>query len=355
LKVETSGIIQPPIHATAAWRIYRHAADPTAAKQFLQALFPKLVAWHSYLYRERNPDGNGLIYIRHPWESGQDNSLLWDAALQRISLQRDQLPTYQRVDIHEVDHGNRPSDDDYDRYVYLMMQARDCLYDESEIRRHCPFIIQDVLFNALLVQANRDLAAIAQVLDEKVQPFVDWAHQTATGLNQVLWNPDQQIYQNYDWVEKKRIPTRVAAGFSPLYAKVPTVDQAQRMVAMLRSRAFHINRGWTIPSCSRDEDGFCPNRYWRGPVWLNLNWLLQQGLQQYGFVAEAERLRHKSLELPRRFGFYEYFNPDTGKGLGSADFSWTASLVLDLLLNQRDRVQSPVSSMTSSMTSSLHR
>ena len=92
-----------------------------------------------------------------------------------------------------------------------------------------------------------------------------------------------------------------------------------------------------VPSCSRDEAGFCPNRYWRGPVWLNLNWLLVQGLRRYGFNTEANQLHQKSLELTQRFGFYEYFHPDTGKGLGTANFSWTASLVLDLLLAQTNR------------------
>jgi hypothetical protein len=71
-------VVQPPVHATAALYGYRHAEDETRAKEFLKYTFPKLRAWHPYLYRERDPGGEGLAYIRHPWESGMDNSPLWD-------------------------------------------------------------------------------------------------------------------------------------------------------------------------------------------------------------------------------------------------------------------------------------
>ena len=50
---ETSGVVQPPIHATAALCIYRHAEDQAKARGFLEYAFSKLGAWHDYLYRER--------------------------------------------------------------------------------------------------------------------------------------------------------------------------------------------------------------------------------------------------------------------------------------------------------------
>jgi hypothetical protein len=64
--VHTSGIVQPPIHATAIRHIARYDTDRERARAFLEEMFPKLVAWHAYLYRERDPEGEGLVYIRHP-------------------------------------------------------------------------------------------------------------------------------------------------------------------------------------------------------------------------------------------------------------------------------------------------
>ncbi len=334
--VATSGIIQPPVHAIAAWQIYRYASDREQALDFLVALFPKLLAWHHYLYRERNPNQDGLIYIRHPWESGQDNSPMWDTILQRMELTPEMIPPYQRVDNRKINGSQRPSDHDYDRYVYLLAHARDRHYTEARIQKDCPFLIQDVLFNALLVRANQDLAAIADVLDFDSTPFRLWAQQTAVGLNAKLWNPQQGCYQNYDLVADQPITNCVASNFAPLYAGVPNRKQAQRMVERLLSSEFASPslEGWMVPSTSRQDDSFNPNRYWRGPIWINLNWTLYQGLRTYGYESEAFQLKQMSLDLVERFGFYEYFNPDTGEGLGSANFSWTASLILDLILGE---------------------
>src|SRR6266542_4945772 len=153
---KTSGIVQPPVHATAVWHVYRHARDVERAKGFLHELMPKLVAWHEYLYRERTRDGEGLVELWHPWESGTDNSPLWDDALSRIEL--DEVPSYKRVDIELVDSSQRPTNAEYDRYAYLVKCYRDVAYDQARIRAECPFAVQDVLFNAILVRANEDLA-----------------------------------------------------------------------------------------------------------------------------------------------------------------------------------------------------
>src|ERR687884_81254 len=66
---ETSGVTQPPVHATAVL----------------------------YVFRERDPRGEGLVYIRHPWESGMDNSPMWDQIMQRLHLRANQIPPYRRA------------------------------------------------------------------------------------------------------------------------------------------------------------------------------------------------------------------------------------------------------------------
>jgi hypothetical protein len=104
---ETSGVVQPPVHATAALYVYRHAENEAGAKEFLEYTFPKLEAWHGYLYRERDPGGEGLVYIRHPWESGMDNSPMWDQIMQRLHLRAEQIPPYRRADIHTVSASDR--------------------------------------------------------------------------------------------------------------------------------------------------------------------------------------------------------------------------------------------------------
>jgi glycogen debranching enzyme len=74
-------------------------------------------------------------------------------------------------------------------------------------------------------------------------------------------------------------------------------------------------------------------RYWRGPVWININWFLMHGLASNGYENHAKRLRGTIIDLCRKEGFHEYFAPATGEGLGSILFSWSAALFLDVLMD----------------------
>jgi hypothetical protein len=335
----TSGIVQPPVHATAVLHIYHCAQDPARAQAFLAEMFPRLRDWHAYLARERDPHGEGLVYIRHPWESGQDNSPLWDASLGRIRPRPEEIPAYRRVDNTIVDAADRPTDAEYDRYMYLIKLFADRDYDEARIYPDCPYLIQDVLFNTLLCQANRDLAEIARELGEDAAPFEARADQTAQAVNAKLWDEEHSIYVDYDMATREPIPVHVAAGFAPLFAGIPGAERAKRLYVYLDSPAFcRLDEPcYPVPSYNRLAPDFSPNRYWRGPVWFNVDWLIERGLRRYGFDAYANRLYDAMIELVRDHGFFEYFNPETGQGHGTDQFSWTAALLLDILAEERAR------------------
>jgi Trehalase len=329
---QTSGIVQPPVHATAILHIYRHAQDRARARVFLAEMFPRLKAWHAYLYRQRDPQGEGLVSIQHPWES-LDNSPIWDPILRRIQLRPEEVPAYRRVDIQSVNAQDRPGRMEYDRYAYLVKLFAERNYDEAQIRRDCPFLVQDVLFNALLCQANRDLAEIARLLDEDPTPCEAWAEQTAQATNQKLWDEEHGIYNDFDLVTDKLIHAPSVAGFLPLFAGISDAVRARRMYTYLNSDAFCslAEACYAVPSYDRHEPEFSPHRYWRGPVWINMNWLLSHGMRRYGFQEYAQRLRQSIIDLAQKHGFYEYYDPFTGRGHGTDQFSWTAALLLDIL------------------------
>ena len=87
-----------------------------------------------------------------------------------------------------------------------------------------------------------------------------------------------------------------------------------------------------MPSYDRHGFGFSPVQYWRGPVWINIDWFLMRGLERYGFSEHAECLRETITGLCTDEGFYEYYDPLSGMGYGSDLFSWSAALLLDVLL-----------------------
>jgi Trehalase len=333
---QTSGIVQPPVHATAAWHVYRRARDREQAKTFLRELIPGLVRWHEYLYRERTRGSDGLVEIWHPWESGMDNSPLWDDALARIAPAREAIPDYKRVDLDFVDAAQRPTDAEYDRYTYLVKLYRDWGYDPARIREEGPFAVHDVLFNSLLVQANRDLAEIARVLELDAKPFEAWAEQTAAGLNERLWDDVEGGYGAFDVRAGKRVRANTSGGFAPLFAGVPTPERARHMLDRLMASSVAVDgAGRVVTSVAPDDASYDPALYWRGPVWPMINWVVHAGLRRYGFVDEAREIRAALLELVRREGFWEHYNATTGQGQGTEQVSWTAALVLDLLDDER--------------------
>jgi glycogen debranching enzyme len=111
------------------------------------------------------------------------------------------------------------------------------------------------------------------------------------------------------------------------------------MLESLENTGFCLKRESSIPVPSYDRYGygFSPVRYWRGPVWINIDWLLMRGLERYEFREQAQRLRRAIVGLVQKTGFYEYFDPLSGRGHGSDFFSWTAALLLDVLLDEANR------------------
>jgi neutral trehalase len=193
-----------------------------------------------------------------------------------------------------------------------------------------------VLFNALLCQADRDLAEIARILGEDPTPFEQWAKQTAQAINNKLWDEEHGIYIDYDLVAKTHIHTHVVAGFLPLFAGIPDADRAQKMYNYLNTSAFWRldEDAYPIATYNRNMPDFEATRYWRGPAWINIDWLLYHGLKQYGYTTYAEHMRDKMITLVQNSGFYEYFNPLNGEGHGTYQFSWTAALLIDWIKNE---------------------
>jgi hypothetical protein len=331
----TSGITMPPVHAITVEKIYANAKDPRSVVPFLKRIYPVLIMSHEYFYRDRDKNNEGLIYIRHPWESGIDNSPTWDRPLNNIAIDKQKLPSYERRDLgHGVDPKMRPTDEEYDRYVYLVDLFRKNDYDEARIRDVCPFLVQDPLFNSVLCRANESLARIAEIIGEDPEKPKAWAERTASAIRDKLWHMEHDIFDAYDLVSECPIEVDTAAGFLPLYAGAATPEQARKIYDRLNSASFcalHQGNCFTVPNYDTGKEGFDRSNYWRGPVWININWMLALGLRRYGYTLKADSLQKDLLQLPIRFGFHEYFDSFDGTGYGTDNFGWTAALFIDLV------------------------
>jgi hypothetical protein len=275
----TSGICQPPVHAIAASKIVARAMDRggqqgSAARAWARGIHPKLLVWHRFLARERVDEKTGLVRIFHGWESGMDNSPRWDGPYSRIAVP-DGLPPYHRRDLEHVgDARQRPTQAEYDRYLWLVEEAKQAHYDQAELATDVDLRTGEVL------------------------------------------------------------ATETVAGFAPLVAGGLPAPARQGLVQLLMGPrwAGHPGLRWPLPpSTSACSPSFQPRSYWRGPVWPVITWLLGWALERDGEPTPAAALRQATLRQLEDATFAEYYEPFTAEPLGSAYQSWTAAVALDWL------------------------
>src|SRR5690606_27427274 len=293
-----------------------HQAEPDTA--FLARMYPRLVAQQEFLRAQRRgPDG--LISIVHPWESGMDNSPCWDLPLQAVEPMPDGV---RRRDLTHVSAAERPTDRDYERYVALARAYRDTGY-----RRACAFSVEDPLFNAAYGIAERTLADIAAEIGRDPEPHRAEAAATTEAMVRHLYQDG--LFHPRDALTGCLVRSASAAGLVPLILPDLPREIANALIGTGLD-LFGLKEG-VLPSYSPAASAeFDPVRYWRGPSWINLSWLVWQGLKDRRPDLGAA-LAEAMIDLVTRSGFREYFGPHTLEGHGSHDFSWSAALILDVV------------------------
>jgi alpha,alpha-trehalase len=326
----TSGITQPPILAVCVRRLLERARDRAAAEAAARSLFPKLLAYHRWYRGARDPDGTGLVSLYHPWETGMDNSPAWDGPLARVPV--DPLPAYERRDTGHVDASQRPHRAEYDRYLTLVYRFRAQAWAPQALYAKTPFRIADVGVNSILHRADRDLLALAKELGigtgrDELEGWIARGRAALEGL----WSETEGGYRSRDQLTGETLAIATSACFLPLFAGAAAPERAAALAATLERWGERVR--FLVPSTDPASPAFEPRRYWRGPVWLIVSWMIADGLAAYAQGDLADRLRADALELVRRHGFFEYFDPTNGEGLGGADFTWTAAATLFWLLS----------------------
>lgn len=327
LETPTSGITQPPVAGFALARLMERSADPKRFADRARALIEAIDRWHDWFFRCRDPEGQGLVAILHPWESGRDNSIDWDDAFQRVPT--DGIAPYTRRDTQHADPAHRPTKAQYDRYLWLVEHFRALGWDNSKLHDASPFRVVDPGFNAILIRSCDDLARLADKLDmpETAMRNRQWAER-ATAALEALWCDDYGQYLCFDRVEGSLIDSASVGGIMPAFAALPAERGAglAARIELLSKRAEYV-----VPSHDPADPRFDALRYWRGPVWLIVNYMIADGLMMAGHNATADRIRQDSLRLIKASGFAEYYGPLDGTPCGGGRFTWTAAMVIEFL------------------------
>jgi hypothetical protein len=283
-RADMTGTIQPPLLAWA-WRIA--VGDPAEE--------PRIAGHHAWLRDNRDLEGDGLIWLIQPDESGLDSSPKFDPVWGRRAHGRSGFP-------------------------FLVAHNRRVGWDARRVRDTGGPVLCEVMTNVLwglarlaAGEASITPALVDRLWDERLGLFLDEAQ--PSGL---------------------RPAVNTWAALAPL--ALPDLPEAigRRLVEEhLLSDAEYRLPVWP-PSVAATEPTFEPGRgpglkrfYWRGPTWVNSAWLLWLGLVRLGYSPEADEMAGTIRATLLREGLREYYNPHTGEGLGARDFAWT-SLAMEL-------------------------
>jgi hypothetical protein len=277
--------IQPPLLAWA-WRIA--VGDP--------AEVPEIAAHHRWLEANRDLEGDGLIWIVQPDESGMDASPQFD-----------------------VVWGNRAHG--LPGFVQLVRRNRRLGYDARRVAAAGGPVVCEVMTNVLY-----SLARSALGLPSLTATIVERMYDDRTALFSALVRPQPKRRASVTW-----------AALSPLALPDLPEEIGHRLVQehLLNPSEFWLHV--PPPSVAANDPAFStsdrpflgPRRYWRGPTWMNAAWLLWLGLVRLGYDEQAKQLSDRLSAVVLQAGLREYYHPRNGAGMGAVDFAWS-TLVVEL-------------------------
>ena len=337
--VTTTGITQPPVLAEAVVKI-GEKLDWPERRTWYRSMWPALLAYHEWLYHERDPHKEGLTLQIHPWETGLDNTPpwinemhmhqlpLWITAVKATHF--DMVINLFRRDTHSVPIDQRFSTIEALTLFDMQRRLRRKSYEINKILDHSLLTIEDLSFNCILVRANTHLRQIAKSLHKELpKELLTSMRRTEKALEELYDDYTKQYYSR-DFITHRLLKIPTVATLLPLYAGSISKERAAILVKYLEDEQM-FGSAYPAPSVPINSDWFHPKLYWQGPTWVNINWLIIDGLKRYGYHEHAAAMTESTLEMVAKSGFYEYFDPLNGEGAGAANFSWTAALVIDLL------------------------
>jgi hypothetical protein len=277
--------IQPPLLAWA-WRIA--LGDP--------ATEPRILRHYDWLSEHRDLDGDGLIWIVQPDESGLDASPQFDAIWKG--------------------HG-----DGLPGFVLLVRRNRKFGYDLRRIAEAGDPVCCEVMTNVL-----HCLSLLALGRPSLTPTIIERMYDEPAGLFRPLARPQPEEQPSLTW-----------AALSPLALPDLPEPIGRRLVEehLLDTEQFWLpvpppSVPANEPSFSRKESTFGIKRYWRGPTWINAAWLVWLGLVRLGYSDAAGTLATRLGDAVQAAGLREYYDPYTGAGMGASDFAWS-TLITELL------------------------
>ncbi len=267
-------VTKPPLLAWAAWKLYEYDHD----REFLDEIYEPVVRWNRWWFDHNDVDGDGLCEYHHPYSSGLDDSPLWD-------------------------EGTPVESPDLNTYLCLQQEA---------------------------------LGKIARVIGEEgaAERWSRRADAIALHMVRWLWDETTGLFWAVRPNHGARIDVRTPFNLFPLMTGRLPDEVVHRLIEHLTNEREFWSK-YPVPTVALDDAKFNPLQMWRGPTWVNVNYLLIEGLQRVGQIDLARELRRRTLEmLCLHDDIYEYYHPQTGDipPAAASIFGWSSAVFIDLAI-----------------------
>jgi alpha,alpha-trehalase len=178
------------------------------------------------------------------------------------------------------------------------------------------------------MREDEAMAALAQRLglDADYKRYQMEANETHRAILKSLWNADEGVFLNRRRDTGAWVRSLSWSSFVPLaFGMVPKAD-AERMIRehLLNPKEMRAPFGFRSLSATdplyNNDAIIKPYSNWRGPVWINANYLDWIALRRYGFNAEAHWLAVTLAgaldgDIARWGSMHECYDAETGDGL----------------------------------------
>ena len=303
-----SELIQPPIIGFSLSKIYQKEIG----NSILETLINETLKYYRYILEVRDPEKSNLITIIHPWESGLDSSPKFDLHLTNSHFMR--IKQWYRM-------------------YSLLKEFSKIDWDQQKMSEEGSFRVKCVLTNTLLAWGLSSFSNLLKELNYKEEAFEMncRAEQVKESLIQNCWNEKEGLFfdLNMNSVNEKQIEVKTITSLIPIMLDIPKDIKERILEHLINPKEFWST--YPIPTVSMDEKSFNPKDIkllWRGPTWININYFIWEGLLKHKETKIAKELANKTLELIKKSGFREFYNPITGEGGGAKDFGWSTLILL---------------------------
>ena len=189
------------------------------------------------------------------------------------------------------------------------------------------FNVVDIGFNSIFLKASKDLLEIAKLYNLNFKDLNKKIFKTESSLLK-MYNKKKNIFYSYDLKNKFFINIPSISNYFILFADLNNKKVNKKIIESLKK--YNQKEKYIFSSIKPDHKSFEEKRYWRGPVWINTNWIIYQSLKNKDKVY-AKKIKDKTIKLIEEKNFFEYYSCKNAETLGANNFSWSSALYLDLI------------------------